>query len=459
MTDTLERMKRQAQNSEKQDSGKPCFGIVVPPSSFTVPAGWEFVLKQPFEGVSYIATVLYNAGFRVRIIDVRFAQDPIAQVLDQISSIDVLGITTYEDGFLFLEDCITRVKERYPEMKIILGGSLVTSTPATVMNNTKADIAVLGEGELTILELMDLIASVRLEKIGLIKGLCYKDSSGNLVFTEKRPQMKDLDSLPVMDLSFWPQVQKDPKLKEVLISHSRGCYMNCSFCYRTTPQLSEKSVGKFREELRVLYEKHKFEFLYFIDLTFCIDKERTLKICKMLEEFKVRWSCMTRVQNLDASILEAMKKAGCQVILYGFESLDQNVLNKAHKGITPEEIKEMMQLTQKIGIQVAGLFILGLPGETKESIQKVISFIRQTKGACRVKYLSALPGTEIYRSACESGIIKSEVEHLRWLSKERGQVDDEFLNFTELDDEYLRRSFKEISSMYIKGPQMYEAWA
>lgn len=457
--DTLDRIKKQSQNPEKQDSTKPYFGIVVPPSSFTVPSGWEFVLKQPFEGVSYIATVLYNAGFRVKIIDVRFAQDPVAQVLDQLRDIDVLGIATYEDGFIFLESCITSVKEKYPQMKIILGGSLVTSAPAVVMNNTKADIAVLGEGELTTLELMDLIASGDIGKLGLIKGLCYRNEVNELIFTGNRPQMKDLDSLPVMNLSFWPQVQKDPKLKEVLISHSRGCYMNCSFCYRTTPQLSEKSVDKFREELKVLYEKHSFEFLYFVDLTFCIRKERTLRICKVLEEFKVRWSCMTRVQNLDAQILKAMKKAGCQVILYGFESMDQNVLNKAHKGITPQEIEAMMRLTQEIGIQVAGLFILGLPGETKESIQKVISFIGKTGGACRVKYLSALPGTEIYRSALEKGIIKSEVEHLRWLSKEKGQFDDEFLNFTQLDEEHLRKSFQEISSMYIKGPQVYEAWS
>ena len=119
----------------------------------------------------------------------------------------------------------------------------------------------------------------------------------------------------------------------------------------------------------------------------------------------------------------------------------------------------MMLLTRKIGIQVAGLFILGLPGESKESIQKVISFVRQTGGACRVKYLSAIPGTDIYRSALEKGVINNEVAHLRWLSKEKGRFDDEFLNFTELNDQELQRGFHEISSMYIKGPQTYEAWA
>jgi len=108
---------------------------------------------------------------------------------------------------------------------------------------------------------------------------------------------------------------------------------------------------------------------------------------------------------------------------------------------------------------VAGLFILGLPGETKESLAKVMEFIKQSAGACRVKYLSAIPGTAIYREALEKGVIKDEVSHLRWLSREKGQAGDEFLNFTGLSDEELRGAFIQISSMYIKGPRPYEAWA
>lgn len=456
----IERIKKQALNPEKVDESKLCFGLVVSPSAFTVPQGWEFVLKQPFEGVSYIATVLHNAGYKVRIIDVRWVDNPIGRVLAEIlNGIDVLGIATYEDGFVFIEELTICVKQAYPKMPVILGGSLVTSAPQVVMQNTKADIAVLGEGELTILELMDLINSGDRQKVGEVPGICYKDNFGNLIFTQRRPQMKDLNSLPAMNLTLWPQVQENLVIKEVLFSHSRGCYMNCSFCYRTTPQLSLKSVDKFKNELSELKDKHKVEFLYFVDLTFAIEKQRALAICEALKEFNVRWSCMCRVQNLDAEILGKMKEAGCQVILYGFESLDEKILNKAHKGISPDEIKNMVRLTQNSGIQVAGLFILGLPGETKGSLAKVMEFIKQSAGACRVKYLSAIPGTEIYRAALEKGVIKNEAEHLRWLSREKGQIDDEFLNFTELSDEELRGVFKQISSMYIKGPRYYEPWA
>lgn len=439
---------------------KSAFAIIVPPTPFTVPQGWEFVLRQPFEGVSYIATVLHNAGYRVKIIDVRFSDKPVDEALRGIlEEADAAGIATYEDSFPFIEELTARMKQQRPEMPLILGGSLVTSVPEAVMGNTRADIAVLGEGEQTIVELMGLISRGEMSRINEVTGLCYKDNSGNLIFTPKRPQMKNLDSLPVMNLSLWPQVKQNPKAREILFSHSRGCYMNCSFCYRTTPQLSLKSVDKVRQELRELKAKHDFEFIYFVDLTFAIDKKRTLEICRVVKEFNVRWSCMSRVQNLDNEMLEAMKEAGCRIILYGFESLDQDVLDKAHKGITPEEIKKMLALTRAAGIQIGGLFILGLPGETKDSINKVIEFIKDTSGACRVKYLSAIPGTEIYRSALQKGIIKNEISHLRWLAKETGQINDEFLNFTSLPDEELRSAYKTISSMYIKGPQVYEPWS
>jgi radical SAM superfamily enzyme YgiQ (UPF0313 family) len=456
---TFEQIKKQALNPEKTDNTKPCLGIIVPPSPFTVPNGWEFVLRQPFEGVSYLATVAHNAGYKVKIIDVRHTQNPVQEAIKEVSEgVDIVGVATYEDNFPFIEEVIRGIKEEDKEKLVILGGSLVTSVPSLIMENTLADIAALGEGELTIIELLDLITQGKLERLNEVKGICYKDNSGKLVFSEKRPQMEDLNSLPVMNLSLWPGVKKDPVIKEILFSHSRGCYMNCSFCYRTTPKLSLKSPEKFRQELKELKAKHNFEFLYFVDLTFAIDKKRTLEICEVIKDFHARWSCMCRVQNLDAEMLRKMKESGCQIALYGFESVSQDILDKAHKGITPDEIRRIIRMTRDSGIQVGGFFILGLPGETEVSLNRVLEFINETDTACRVKYLSAIPGTEIYRQALKDGLIKSEIQHLRWLSKEKGTFDDEFINLTKLPDEKLREVYKKINSMYIKGPRFVQDW-
>jgi radical SAM superfamily enzyme YgiQ (UPF0313 family) len=454
----LQKIREESIKPLKTDNSKPHFAIIVPPSCFTVPRGWEFVLKQPFEGVSYIATVLFNAGYPVTIVDARFQKDPVKFAVDSVNEAAVAGIATYEDSFPFVHEVCAKIKAKYPAKLIVLGGALLTSTPQVLMKNTAADIGVLGEGEETTWALMDVISRGKMEELGTISGLCYKSAEGEVLFTPKRPQMADLESLPGMNLSLWPAVQKDSKVKEIFFSHSRGCYKNCSFCFRTTPQLSQKSIDKFRNELRELKKKHDFEFIYFVDLTFAIHKQRTLEICEVLKEFKTSWSCMSRVQNIDEEMLRAMKAAGCRMILYGFESLDQNILDNAHKGITPAEIRRMVKLTQDNGIQVAGLFIVGLPQETRESLKKVVDFIDETGSACRVKYLSAIPGTEIYRWALENGIIKDEVSHLRWLANEKCDKDDEFINFTQLPDEVIRDTYKEINSKYIKGPRCSDDW-
>lgn len=452
---TLETLRQQSRTPISANGCNPSVGIIVPPSPFEVPPGWEFVLSQPFEGVSYIATVLHNAGYPVRIIDIRSAMRPVEDAVQAVKDIDIVGIATYEDSFVLLESLCRALKEHYPRKKIILGGSLVTSAPDVLMRSLPADLAVLGEGELTILEVVPALSSGDDAALSSIAGLCVKDSRGKVYFTQPRPQMETLEALPVMNLSLWPQVQQNPFIKEFLMSHSRGCYRNCSFCFRTTPRLSEKSIEKFQQEAIVLHQKHNNDFIYFVDLTFAIQNDRTERICEILKPLHIRWSCMSRVQHLTPPLLRKMKEAGCQIILYGFESVDQAILDTVQKGTSPAEIRSMLKMTQDAGIQVGGLFILGLPGETEASIQKTIAFMEETGTACRIKYLSAIPGTEIYQSALKKGIIKNEVEHLRFLSRERGTEEDEFINFTSLPEKTLRAAYKRISSLYIKGPRFF----
>jgi radical SAM superfamily enzyme YgiQ (UPF0313 family) len=327
------------------------------------------------------------------------------------------------------------------------------------MKNTDADMAVLGEGEITILELLNSLPDKK-----NVAGICYKpagspanrgkDANNQIIFTKPRPQMKNLDDLPLWDLTLWPTVKKDPYIKEILYSHSRGCYRDCSFCFRTTPKLSYKSVQKVKEELTELKKRHNFEFIYFVDLTWVIEKKRTLELCAVIEPLKVKWSCMTRVQNLDKEILAAMKRAGCDIILYGFESIDQDVLNKANKGTSENEIRDAINMTRNAGIKIGGLFIVGLPGETEQSLNKLFKFTQEIGDVTRVKYLSALPGTSIYEMGLKKGVIKDEVDHLRWLANETCQADDEFLNFTELSDETLRAAYRALNQRYVPGPRI-----
>jgi len=243
----MDLMAQQALSPVSTNGKLPRVALVVGPSPFTMPRGWEFFLTSPYEGVSYIATVLHNAGYPVRIIDVRYDKAPLESAHRQIlEGCDIVGLATYEDCYPFLEQLIREVKASKPRLPIILGGSLVTSVPHVFMRETQADVAVISEGELTILEVMEAFSSgLWGSRLPEIKGIWYRDAQGAVHQTPPRGQMPNLDSLPVMNLDLWPQSRGPRGLqKQIIASYSRGCKMDCSFCYRTTPQERVKSPAK-----------------------------------------------------------------------------------------------------------------------------------------------------------------------------------------------------------------------
>lgn len=447
-------MREQSAHPLSRDTSKPSVCLVVPPSPFTVPKGWGFYLQRPFEGVSYISTVLKNAGYPVAVIDARFKQGPLDYVTDKIKNFDVVQIATFEDGYPFVKAVAAAAKEQSPKRPVILGGSLVTSLPAAIMKDTAADIAVISEGELTVLELMDaIVKGAGVAQLENIPGLCLKSKSGDILFTGPRLQMSNLDVLPAADFSVWPGVGQGGIFRQVIVSGSRGCHKNCSFCYRTTPRLGLKSPAKLHAELSLYKKKHHAEFFQFVDLTFTFSRKRTLALCEVLKDIRVKWWCMTRVQNVDPQVLGAMADSGCEQVLYGVESVSQSAIDQAHKGFTESETIRALQWTKEAGITVGAAYVIGLPGETRESLSDAVAFSRSQGTPVRVKYLSAIPGTEMFRKARESGVIKDEMGHLNGLlARERGVAEDEFLNLTGMPETVYRDAFKKIEANYVLGP-------
>ncbi len=432
-------------------------GILVPPSPFVVPNGWEFVHKAPFEGPSVIAAVLKGLGLKVKILDQRRDFDPESLAGGPFRRLDLVMVATYEDSFPFIKRAIEIAKEEDSARPVILGGPLVTSVPKLIMLNTKADYAVLGEGELTLIELMDFIMNNN-ECMPLkdIKGLAWKDKDGSVVINARRPQMRNLDAVPIQDFESWPTVMETGIVPEIYMTSSRGCPGNCSFCFRTMPLLRYKSPDRVRRELLYL-KRYRYRFVWWSDLTFIDNKERVHRL--MSEAFHgidFRWSCFTRVDGIDLEVLSHMKDEGCDIVMYGFESITKEILDYFRKRITQTQMINAIELTRKAGLKVGGLFIIGAPGETKESLKNTIEFCRTFKEVTRVKYMSALPGTKLYYDAIKKGIIKDELEHLYFLARERSVEDDEILNFTDLPEEELRAAYRAINRKIEQRP--YEYW-
>ncbi|XYI01402.1 B12-binding domain-containing radical SAM protein [Sorangium sp. So ce1128] len=450
-------MREQDRTPVPTDHSLPRVTLVVGPSPFTMPRGWEFFLTSPYEGVSYIATVLHNAGYPVRIVDVRYSPDPVDEACRRIAEgADVVGIATFEDNFPFVRNLIARVKADLPGVPVIIGGSLVTSAPHVFMKNTSCDVAVISEGEITILELMDSYAKgmwgVDLPRI---HGIWYRDSEGAIKRTPPRGQMMDLDSLPRMRLDLWPQAKSPMGMqRQIITSYSRGCKMDCSFCYRTTPQVRTKSPQKFREDLTWLKEQYSIDFAFFVDLTFTSHKRQTLEMVDVIKEHELRWTCLTRCADVDPERLSAMRESGADIILYGVESLGADILKEARKGNSENLSIRAMRQTWDAGVRFGALLIVGLPGEVDESLEHTAQWAEEHNHVTRVKYLSAMPGTSVYTSAIESGKIRSEVDHFNWLSIEQALHEDEFLNYNGLPEKTLRQAYKRIYDAYQPGPVM-----
>jgi len=440
MEEYLNKISRQPLALDKE---KPHFYLIVPSSPQVPTPGREFLLKTPIEGVSYIATVLKNAGYPVEIVDYRLQNKPLGDLLKDDKA--VLGIATFIDSYCFLEDFVKRVRQKNSDIPIILGGPFISSAPEVLMKNLPADYAVLGEGELTILELMDALHRKDKDAITRISGICYRQGK-EVLFTGLRPQVKDLNILPLLDLSLWPTIKSDPRVEKMGFSSSRGCYSECSFCFKAMRQVRQMKPAKFNEEVRLFVQKHGLKYAYINDLTFVIGRNRTLEMCGGLKASGIRWACSTRVENIDEELLKIMKDSGCEEIWYGFESVDQKVLDANFKKITVEQIDEAVRITDKAGIKVMGNFIIGLLGETPGSLDKMVKFI-ETRDVipCSIKFLTPFPGTHIYDHALKKGLIKDEVEYFRSLSKRKvNSADDEIINCTDLPVEKLREAFKKI---------------
>jgi len=453
----MAQMRAQDEEPVGTDSSLPRFTLVVGPSPFSMPRGWEFFLTSPYEGATYISTVLHNAGYPVRIVDVRYALDPLKSAYDQIiGQTDVLGICTFEDNFPFCRELMDRVRAAAPEVPIICGGSLVTSAPSIFMEHTACDVAVISEGEITILELMESHTAGRwATDLPNIRGICYRSPDGRMKRTRPRGQMMDLDALPRMRLGLWPQAQSPMGLQpQIISSYSRGCKMDCSFCYRTTPQVRAKSPEKMDRDMAWLKSEYGIEFSFFVDLTFSSHRGQTIEMCDVIKGHDIRWTCLTRCADMDAPRANAMRDAGADIILYGVESLGKEVLREARKGSSENLTVRAMRTTFDAGVRFGSLLIVGLANESEESLTDMVRFAETYNHVTRVKYLSAMPGTTVYQQAISSGLIRSEIDHLNWLSVEQALHEDEFLNVSGLPEQVCRDAYKRVYDAYQPGPVM-----
>ncbi|MFC1942405.1 B12-binding domain-containing radical SAM protein [Chloroflexota bacterium] len=372
-------------------------------------------------GIAYIAAVLEREGHHLEIIDLNLQKANDTDFIKRLSGADIVGITGMITEYEAILGLVETVKKAGAGVRVILGGPLVTTIPHELLEASQADIAVLGEGEKTIVSLVSAIE--RGSDFSDIKGIAYRTDSLVKVTGPVEP-VADLDTIPfparhLLDMnrylrnyfkSFGIKIKELGEIKCTNLVSSRGCPYSCTFCFKEMwgPKWRGRSPENIISEMELLYETYGINGFFFNDDTFVLDRDRIFKFCRQLEEKRLKavWYCNGRVNLMTREMLEAMYGAGCRGIAYGIESGNQQVLDSMKKNETLDQVRQVVKWTKEAGIHVTGYFMLGMLGETRATIRETMAFARELELDFHGFSLTTpIPGTELYDFAIKAGLI------------------------------------------------------
>jgi len=363
---------------------------------------------DPPLGLCALAAFMKVNGCEAKIIDMDAEGKNIGDIIQEINqySPDVIGISATSPVFPMAKLTASKIKEKF-NIPLVIGGVHVTVAPEEAMREGKSfDYGIIGEGEITLLELVEVLA--RGDSVNRVKGLIYRDGE-NVLRTEPRPYIQDLDSLPIPDRTLLDldrytfSIPKKGIGRITFMMTNRGCPFQCVFCSARTmwgTRVRWRSVEKVLEEIEHIVNELHIKYISFTDDTLTLKRSRMIEICNGILERNIRfnWEGMTRANTVDEELLKLMKKAGLVRLSFGIESGDPEILKKIKKGVTLEEVKRAYKIAYKLGIETRGSVMIGHPYETKRTVMKTLWFIRNLKECMQayVNITTPFPGTELY---------------------------------------------------------------
>src|SRR6476660_2506614 len=385
-----------------------------PPSfeNFDGGAGSRWPATREIESYWYPVWLAYPTGMLEgsRLLDAPAHHVSGEETIQIAKDYEFLVLFTSTPGFPGDIRLVTAIREVNPKIKIAFVGPHVTVLPERSLRECPAiDFIVRKEFDYAV---TDFAKGKPLDEILGVSFL----RDGQIVHTPDQPAIQDLDSLPhvteVYNRDLDVQKYNVPFLLYPFVSlyRTRGCPAQCTFCL--WPQTLSGHPWRKRSTDDVAREMVKAKELFpyvkeffFDDDTFNIQKARTVELCQKLKPLNLTWSCTSRVTT-DYETLKAQKEAGCRLLIVGYESGDPQILKNIKKGATVERARQFTKDIKKLGLTVHGDFILGLPGESRESIRRTIDFAKELDvETIQVSIAHAYPGTEMYDFAKQNGFI------------------------------------------------------
>ncbi|HUI45937.1 MAG TPA: hopanoid biosynthesis associated radical SAM protein HpnJ [Nitrospirota bacterium] len=382
-------------------------------------AGSRYQARREIRSFWYPTWLAYPAGLisESRLVDAPANSLGRDEVIRLANGYDLIVMSTSTPTVSHDVGLAGVLKEHYPHVKIGLVGPHPMVLPVeTMMMSEALDFVTTGEYDYTLAEIAD---GVPLDRV---RGIVFR-SKGNLVRTPDRSLIEDLDALPFVSRIYARDLTIENYYNGYLLHPyvslytGRGCRSRCTYCL--WPQTISghayrvRSVENVYDEMalaRRLFPQVK-EF-FFDDDTLTQDTARAEKLARRIKPLGMTWSCNARA-NVKKETLKVMKESGLRLLTVGFESGNQKILDNMKKGIHLGQAREFMKATKELGIRVHGAFILGLPGETKETIEETVRYALELDPySIQVSLVAPYPGTEMYAQGLKEGWIVRAGEQL-----------------------------------------------
>lgn len=401
---------------------------------------------MPPLGLASIAAYLENHAVTTSIFDYFAVPDSDALLLDHLRRFRpaVLGLSCTTSSFLDGARIARLAKRELPGIRVVVGGPHVSALKESTLDDFgEIDYGVVGEGEETLRELVESRGDGPEE----IKGLIFR-RAGDCIFNGYRDPL-ELDRLPFPayeKLPCYPERYKLPIFNYPTTPNSscvasRGCPYACSYCDRSVFRRSfrHNSAEYLYNHMQYLKDRFCIRHLNFYDDQFSLHRQRVEKLCRRLidEPLGMTFNCAVRAEHVDAELLKMMKAAGCWMISLGIESGDQQLLSQHRQNADVELQARTLRLIKQSGIRTKGLMMIGLPGESEESIRKSLDFVRANPiDDFNLAKFTPFPGSPLYDNIHELGEFEEDWEkmdcmHTLFVPKgmTREQIDSLFINF------------------------------
>ena len=425
------------------------------------PIGVFYEAVTPPIGLAYLASSLRAAGHDAEILDINLWRWTDDEVRDRLktSDADVFGITGLISQYTYNLELAALLKELHPDRPVVQGGMMVAAMPRIMMEESPhTDFVAVGEGERTIVELADALEGQR--PIASVDGLWYRDPAkpGEFIVTGHRADIPDIDTLPypAFDLVDIPAYHRSRgRAKEmhkiyqnkpfIPLLATRGCPYRCTYCHRFADErLRHRGTEAVLGEIDHWRQMYGVEYVEFQDELWGLSKKRAKEFCEAIiaTGWGVTWGCSIRLNVIDEDIIRLMVKAGCIFVSFGVESGSEQILKNMGRPMKRETIVRGWSLVKKYQLNHLPSFMIGYVGETPETIRETVDLVCEMdvgSFAGWFRYVTPLPGTELYEIAKTRGLIEE-----RAYIEEAGKTfaglttfDKLLVNLTEMSDQEL----------------------